>query len=77
MISKYIDIVYILQIVKGGEFCDCKTEVYFTGKHLWLNGILAWPKPIVQIISLEKFRGYQLICEIHKTFPPQTICNTQ
>jgi len=26
-------------------------------------------------ISLEKFRGYQLIREIHETFPPQTICN--
>jgi len=30
-----------------------------------------------EIISLEKFRGYQLICENCETFPPQTICNIQ
>ena len=28
-----------------------------------------------EIISLEKFRGYQLFRKNRETFPPQTICN--
>ena len=28
-----------------------------------------------EIISLEKFRGYQLFRENRETFPPRTICN--
>ena len=42
---------------KVEKFCNCRTKP-FAGKHLQLDGSLAWPKPIAQAISLEKFRGY-------------------
>ena len=37
--------------------------------------IFVWPKPIAQVISLEKFCSYQSICENCKTFPVWMICN--
>ena len=34
-----------------------RTKVSFVGKFLRLDSSLAWPKPIAQAISLEKFHG--------------------
>ena len=38
-------------------FHDCRTKLSFAGKLLWFDSSLAWPKPIAQAISLEKFHG--------------------
>ena len=39
------------------KFRGCITKLSFAGKLLRLDGSLAWPKPITQAISLEKFHG--------------------
>ena len=38
-------------------FRGCRTKLSFTGKLSRLDDNLAWPKPIAQAISLEKFWG--------------------
>ena len=40
-----------------------------------LENICGWPFPSLLLQLMEKFRGYQLIHENCKTFPPWTICN--
>ena len=40
-----------------------KKYVLFFIKTFMVDASLVWPKPIEQVISLEKFRSYRLICE--------------
>ena len=47
------------------KFCGTKINCNLLAQ---LDGSLVWPKPFAQVISLEKFRSYQLIYENCETF---------
>ena len=49
-------------------FRGCRTKLSFARKLLWLDGNLAWLKPIAQAISLEKFHGTDRSAKTTKLF---------